>query len=62
MDLTIFQVAFAPKSGEDKPTVVPYVASTLVDAMNYAKSFDGSIIGIQEVGSCVLCGSLVEFE
>lgn len=74
MDLSLFSVAFDvtdvdvktlpfPASCEPgKPLVVQFCALNINDALNYAKRFDGAIIGVHRIGPCILCGSLVSFE
>lgn len=61
MNVRIYQAAFAPKAGEDKPTVVNYIATNIVDALNYVKS-EGDLIGLHDAGPAILCGSFVDFE
>lgn len=74
MELSIFSIAFDVKDADvkslpfptehdpNKPLIVQFVAMNITDAMNYAKQFEGVIIGVQRLGPCVLCGSLVDFE
>lgn len=61
MNVRIYQAAFAPQDGSDKPRIVNYIATNIVDALNYIKQ-EGDLIGLHDAGPAITCGSLVDFE